>query len=142
MKTLFAASILGLAAVAAVAQPASDDNTVTITSNQRVIALPDAPRAMSAQEFGSYTGSYELADGNSIALFTRGGVKYAAVHGQGAHALVAKNDNTFVARDRQLAVTIEKSADGKVSGEVLMALQGGQVADGTAPQRAVSVALR
>jgi len=142
MKTLFTASILGLASAAAFAQPASDSNTVTITGSQRVIMLPEAPRAMSAQEFGSYTGSYELADGNSIALFTRGGVKYAAVHGQSAHALVAKSGNTFVAKDRQLAVTIEKGVDGKVSGEVLMALNGEQVADDATPQRAVSVALR
>ncbi|HEX8957766.1 MAG TPA: hypothetical protein VF798_15905 [Burkholderiaceae bacterium] len=143
MKTLIAASVtasvLALASFAAGAQPAGDNNTVTITDSPRSIMLPDSPRAMSEQEFGKYAGSYELANGDSIVLFTRAGVKFAALHGDKAHALVAKNGNTFVARDRQLQVTIDKRDDGKVGGEVLMAEPSETVAGG-GQQRVVSVA--
>ncbi|HEX7642073.1 MAG TPA: hypothetical protein VF472_07655 [Burkholderiaceae bacterium] len=143
MKTLIAASVTAsvftLASFAAGAQPTGGNNTVTITDSPRSIVLPESPRAMSEQEFGAYAGSYELANGDSIVLFTRAGVKLAALHGGKAHALVAKNGNTFVARDRQLQVTIDKRDDGKVGGEVLMAAPEEKVAGGE-QQRVVSVA--
>jgi hypothetical protein len=140
MKTLIAASALVLVSFVASAQPTSDGNTVTITGNQKSIVLPESPRSMDVQEFDKYAGSYELSNGDSIVLFTRTGIKYAALHGQVAHALVAKNGNTFVARDLQLEVTIDKHDDGMISGEVLMVVPAEKVAGG-APQRVVSVAL-
>lgn len=143
MKTLIAtaaALTFTLAGFTASAQPAADGNTVTITGNQKSIALPESPRAMSELEFGKYAGSYELSNGDSIALFTRAGAKYAALHGQPAHELVAKSGHTFVAKDLQLEVTIDKSDENKISGEVLMAVPSGTVAAGT-QQHVVSVAL-
>ena len=125
MKTLFAASILAFSTFAASAQPAAESNTVTITGKERAIVLPESPRAMTAAEFDKYVGSYELANGDSIALFTRAGVKYAALHGGVAHALVARNGNVFVARDCQLAVTIDMKDGGQASGEVLIAARQG-----------------
>ncbi len=138
MKTLIAAALV-LVSFAASAQPTSDSNTVTITGNQKSIVLPASPRTMDEQEFSKFTGSYELSNGDSIALFSSAGVKYAALHGQPAHALVAKNGNTFVARDLQLAVTLDKGDDGKVGGEVLMVAPADKTA-GT-QQHVVSVAL-
>lgn len=141
MKTLIVASVLGFAALTASAQSAPGGNTVTITGNQPAIVLPESPQAMSTQEFGKYTGSYELADGSSIALFTVAGVRYAAIHGEARHALVAKSANSFVAKDRQLAVTIDMHDDGSVSGEVLKAVPAEKVAAGQEQQRVVSVAI-
>ena len=140
MKTLIAASALVLASFAASAQPAADDNTVTITGNQHSIALPESPRSMGVQEFSKFTGSYEMANGNSIALFSRAGIKYAALHGDVPHALVAKSSNTFVAKDGQLEVTLDRSDEGKVSGEVFMVVPVEKVAGGAAQQRVVNVA--
>ena len=141
MKTLIVAAALAFTAFTASAQPAADGNTVTITGNQRTIALPESPRAMSEQEFGKFVGSYDLSDGSSIALYTRLGLKYAAIHGEAPHPLVAKDGHTFIAKDLQLAITIDKHDDGTVSGEVLKAVSSEKVAGGQTPQRAVSVAL-
>ena len=140
MKALIAT--LALVSFAASAQPPGEGNTVTITGNQRAIALPDSPRGMDALEFEKFAGSYEMANGNSIALFVRAGIKYAALHGEAAHALVAKNDNTFVAKDGQLEVTLDKDDSGKVSGEVLMTVPAEKVAGGAVQQHVVNVAFR
>lgn len=139
MKTLLIASALALAAAAASAQPTS--NTVTITSNQPTIDLPSRPFIMHAQEFRKYIGSYDLSNGKSLHLYVRAGTKYAAIEGGEEHALVAASDNAFVAKDRQLAVTIDLHEGGEVGGEVLMVVPEGKVADGTAGARVVRVAM-
>ncbi len=140
MKALFAASFLALVAASASAQPPSNGNAVTITSHQPAIDLPSSPFIMHAQEFGRYVGSYDLSNGKSIHLFVRAGTKYAALEGEAEHVLVAASDNSFVAKDRQLAVTIELHEDGQVSGEVLMVVPN-KLADGTTQSRVVRVAM-
>ncbi len=140
MKTLLIASVLALAAATASAQPTSTGNTVTITGNQPVIDLPSMPYVMHAQEFGRYIGSYDLSNGKSIHLFVRAGTKYAAIEGEAEHVLVAASDNSFVAKDRQLAVTIDLHENGSVGGEVLMTVPK-RLADGTTESRVVKVAM-
>jgi hypothetical protein len=145
MKTLVLASILSTVALTAAAQPVSDSSTVTITPKGPVIVAPSQPRAMSRDEFSHFIGSYELSNGDSIALFTRGLKKYAALHGEARHELVAASGNSFVAKDRQLKVTFVSGDDGEVvGGEVLMAMPADRLAAAKAHKQAVvqSLAMR
>ncbi len=126
MKTLILASVLSVAAMsttAQVQQQMSDDNTVTITGKGPTIDLPDRPHSMPVGEFAMFTGSYELANGDSVALFSRGLKKYARLHGGAWHEIVAASGTSFVAKDRKLKVTFIADEDGRlVGGDVLMAV--------------------
>ena len=120
MKSFVLASALCALALSVSAQPVTDgnavDNTVTIKPNGPLIMLPAHAQVMSRSEFARFTGSYELADGSSVALFTRGLKKYAALHGEAWHEVVAVSGNSFVAKDRQLKVTLEQGDNGEVTG--------------------------
>jgi hypothetical protein len=140
MKTLIFASVLGAAAIGAAAQPVDqqmsqqnspqmfqqapqDDSTVTITAKGPTIDLPERVRAMPASEFALFTGSYELENGDSVALFSRGLKKYAKLHNGAWHEVVAASDRSFVSRDRMLKVTFVADEEGRlVGGDVLMAV--------------------
>jgi hypothetical protein len=133
MKISILASALGAAAIGAVAQPVQqqtpemqqifDDspNTVTITGKGPTIDLPAYSHSMTAGEYSRYAGSYELVNGDSVALFTRGLKKYAKLHGGAWHEMVAATDASFIAKDRKLKVTFIADEDGRlVAGDVLM----------------------
>lgn len=127
MKTLILATVLSATAFGASAQPVpdpqlmGDDGTVTITAKGPAIALPAHPRTMSPSDYAQFTGSYELANGDSIALFSRGLKKYAAMHGGAWHEVVAANGSSFVAKDRSLRVSFIADDEGHlVGGDVLM----------------------
>jgi hypothetical protein len=140
MKQFIAASLFGLFALGASAQSVTDGNTVTINGAGPAITLPAEPRIMSAQEFGKFVGSYELANGKTLSLFVRGDLKFAAIKGEASHVLVAKSGNTFVAKDKQLAVTIDLHENSDVTGEVLIAAAGERLADGKTDSKVVRVA--
>ncbi|HEY8097325.1 MAG TPA: hypothetical protein VIE65_14690 [Methylobacter sp.] len=141
---IIVASILSMIAINAIAQPVTDSNTVTITAKGPVIVLPARTQAMSPGEFGQFAGSYELANGNSIALFSRGLKKYAALHGEAWHELVAVAGNSFVAKDRQLKVTLDRNDDGEVSGgEVFIVVPADRISKNSPRKQQVqSVAMR
>ena len=120
MRNLIIVSVL-MTALPALAQPVTDDNTVTITAKGPAISLPAHTYSMSRGEFSQFTGSHELTNGNSVALFARGLKKYAALHGEPWHEVVAVGGDSFVAKDRQLKVSFARDDFGQVTGgEVLM----------------------
>ncbi len=136
MKTLIIASVLSVAAMSAIAQPvqqtpqeqmpqqmSDDSSTVTITGKGPTIDLPEHARSMPASQFAMFTGSYELANGDSVALFSRGLKKFAKLHGGAWHEVVAASGTSFVAKDRKLKVTFIADDEGRlVGGDVLMAV--------------------
>src|SRR5882762_3456683 len=130
MKRLVLISILSALPMAVAAQTATDANTVTISKgdvqNQSYKMLP--------REFAEFKGLYSLSDGGTLFLFSRQGTKmYANVKDQPAHEIIATGPNTFVALDRQLKMTIDRRADGEVSGELLMLNAPRPVANGELP---------
>lgn len=142
MKAIIVASILAVIASTANAQSAGDSNTVTINAAGPVITLPAAARPMTSSEFGKFTGSYSLSNGKSLTLFVRGSAKYAAIEGEGSHILVAKSGNSFVAKDKQLAMTIELHDHAEPSGEVLIAVPGERLANGEMSQKVVKLSMQ
>lgn len=118
MKTFVLASILGAFAFSAAAQTTGNSETVTISGAKA--GASQQVRTMSPDEFNRFSGSYELSNGQSLALFTRGLKKYAALHGEAWHELVATSSNSFVSKDKQLQMTIDVNESGEVRGELLM----------------------
>jgi hypothetical protein len=139
MNKLALLSFVGAIALVSVAQAApKDDPMVTISGAKS--EMQEQSRAMSADEFSRFAGSYELSNGSSIALFTRGQKKYAALHGEAWHELAATSSNTFVAKDHQLKIDIWRDDNGVVSGDVYIPKSDVQTADGGTGTHLVKVA--
>ena len=139
MKNLVLIAILGALSLTAMAQGGGSE-TVTISGAKTDLVQQSRP--MSSSEFSQFAGSYELSNGNSLALFTRGQTKYAAVHGGAWHEIVATSSNSFIAKDKKLQMTINHNANGDVSGELLMAAESGRVASGDTGEQWVKLAIR
>jgi len=141
LKAIIFASTLSLIASTAFAQSNSDDNTVTINAAVPAITLPTEPRVMTADDFGKFVGSYTLSNGKTMSLFLRASTKYAAIEGESMHALVAKSGNSFVAKDKRLAITIELHDHGDASGTVLIAVPGARLASGETNDRVIKLTM-
>jgi hypothetical protein len=129
MKKLVLLAVLGAMALTAVAQTAPKDETVTISGSKA--ESMQQTRSMTPAEFYQFTGSYALSNGDSLALFTRGQKKYAALHGEAWHEIVATSANSFVAKDSQLKIDIYREEDGLVHGDLYLPKAGTQTADGS-----------
>ena len=121
MKIIILAGILSTLSLAALAQSGVDTQTVNIGAVSPKYDLSQGHRVMSADEFGQFAGSYDLSNGKTLSLFTRGQKKYAAIQGEARHELVATRENSFVSVDRQLKMTIVKDENGDAKGELLIA---------------------
>jgi hypothetical protein len=111
----------------------SDTQSVTIGAALPKYDVTQGVRPMSPDEFGKYTGSYDLSNGKSLSLFTRGLKKYAVIQGEPVHEIVATRENTFVSKDSQLKMTIDRHENGDARGELLIASAQPQVEPQTAP---------
>jgi hypothetical protein len=133
MKLVILCTLLSSISLAAVAQsdapsgPASSSATSSETQSVTIGAMSpkydvtQGVRQMSPDEFGKYTGSYDLSNGKSLSLFSRGLKKYAVIQGEARHEIVATRGNTFVSTDKQLKMTIDKLDNGDAKGELLIA---------------------
>jgi hypothetical protein len=137
MKKFALLFILGAAALPSFAQTAPADSMVTISGAKS--GMKEQVRAMPADEFNQFTGSYELANGDSLALFTRGQKKYAALHGDAWHEIVATSANSFVAKDSRLKLDIYREDDGSVHGDVYLPKNDTQTADGRSGEQFAKV---
>ena len=137
MKKIILLSLLGLTALTSIAQTAPKDSTVTISGVRS--DLTEQVRPIGAGEFNQFAGSYELSNGNSLALFTRGLKKYAALHGESWHELVATSANSFASKDRQLKIDIYRDDNGTVHGDVYIPKEVVQTADGRVDQQMVKL---
>lgn len=138
MKRFILLSILSAFALTATAQSTSNNENITISGATSDTIHKAQP--MSADEFNEFSGSYELSNGNSLALFTRGLKKYAALHGEAWHELDATSSHSFVAKDKQLQMTIWRHENGDVSGELLMVVTPEHVAKGDTDVHVAKVA--
>jgi hypothetical protein len=121
MKKLMVFALLGGLALTAPAQTAPE-NAVRIRAYQ--IELPATGYKLMPGDFDVYKGGYELANGAVLDLYQRGKRLYASVGEGEAHEVVAIAPNVFVARDRELKITLERGDFGDVRGELLMVVPG------------------
>jgi hypothetical protein len=117
MKRLMLFALLGGLSLVAPAQT-GQDNAIKIHGYQ--IALPSKPRMMLPGDFDNYKGIYDLSNGGELVMFQRGSHMYAKVGDAEPKELVAAAPNVFVARDRELKITLERGAFDGFTGELLM----------------------
>jgi hypothetical protein len=143
MKTqLLLGVALCAAALGSNAQTRQDGESVTIPAPRLQIVVPEHTYRMDRRDFEEYSGGYELSNGQTLTLRHNGFAMYASLDGQEPHRIVATGRNAFVALDRKLQVKIELQPDGKVGGEVLIAMPSQKLADGSPGAEVVRVAMR
>ncbi|WP_338678606.1 hypothetical protein OPV09_14885 [Janthinobacterium sp. TB1-E2] len=134
MKTWILAGTLGVCALLANAQSLPDSQTVVVPGGRlQTIEMPVHKHFMTAERFAPFRGGYELANGQVLYLRNAssiGAIMYARIDGQEEHRIVATDNNSFVALDRQLAMRIDLRDDGSVGGEVLMLVPAEKLASG------------
>lgn len=139
MKRLMLVALLGTLSLGAPAQT-TPDNAVTIRAYQ--IELPAVPYRMMMGDFDTYKGAYDLANGDVLAMRQFGHRIYAELGDGERRELVAAGPNVFVARDRQLKVTLIRDRNGDFGGEVIMPMPSRDVAQAPVFQRIVMVSQR
>lgn len=132
-KLILIALLSVLARGVAAQQPAAD--TVHIPAAAERIVLPEHPYHMSEGDFYDYQGTYELSNGQTLRLSSRGYAMYAQVDNERRHRLVAASANSFVAMDRQLKVRIDLGPNDSVGGELVMVVPAAPLAGGGAGER-------
>jgi hypothetical protein len=120
MKKLFLCALLSALSLPVVAQTGDKVESVTITDTNLRITVPAKRYRMLPEEFYNFKGAYDLSNGMTLTLSSRGFGMYAKLSNQDWHKIVAIAPNAFVALDEQLKIRIDLHDNGDVSGEVLM----------------------
>jgi hypothetical protein len=71
-------------------------------------------------DFDVYKGAYDMSNGDTMVLLSRGRHMYAAIGDGPRTELVAAAHNVFVAVDKQLKLTLNDEDLGPITGELLM----------------------
>lgn len=116
MKRLLIPALLGLLTLGAAAQT-QPDSEVRIRGSQ--IELPAQPYRMWQSDFDVYADEYDLSNGETMKLVSRGTHMYAEIGDRPRTEVLAAKRNEFVAVDRQFKMTLARHWD-DVSGEVLL----------------------
>lgn len=123
-RIILIALIAGAASTAqAQSQPPSGEieNAVRISAPQPTIELPAKPHHLFAGDFNVYRGTYSLSNGDEMLIQQRGRRIYATLSGREEKELVAAARNVFVAKDRDLKITlVADSFTDQITGEVLI----------------------
>lgn len=143
-KIFFIGAVLGALSLAAAAQTAPEDNSVTISGSARTIQLPVKLHRMLPSDFDEFKGAYDLANGKTLSLYVRGRTMFAEVEGQARTEIVAAARNVFVGLNEQMQITINRQRDGDVSGELLLLVpqQAGEQATGSGDVFVMTMAQR
>ena len=84
-------------------------------------------------QFYDFKGTYELANGMTLKLFNQkiGNVMFAQLDDQERHQIVATSQNTFVALDKKLSISINHKGNGKMTGYIIMTIPAQMQTNGT-----------
>lgn len=116
MKKLFVLMVLGALAVPALAQTAPEE--VRVRGYQ--LEAPASMYVPSDAEFAEVRGRYQLSDGRSMVLSQFGRHMYAAI-GQGEpKRILAAGDDTLMATDRSLKVTLQRDQRDEFWGDIVL----------------------
>lgn len=130
MKRLLVIAVLGGFALSATAQ----DTTPEILVRGYQIQLPEKPMKMFKGDFDDYQGAYELSNGETLIMKKTGLRMYATVGDGEPKEIVAASRGVFVAKDRELKVSLVRESAENITGELLMVRRSASMQANAAPQ--------
>ena len=124
MKSLLLAAALAALALPAAAQTPGDLGRVTITGQAPdTIQLPAKYSRFWSGEFDNVQGSYDLSNGEEMAMTKRMNRKYIKIGDRQRAEVIAASDYDFVSLDEKYRVVLSEPVNGEVTGYVLMKVQ-------------------
>ena len=129
MKKLIALSMLSAFWGLATAQTGPGMGAVTISGAHQGIQLPAKSYRILPEDLLDFRGTYVLSNGQLLHVTSMGPRLYAEVAGAAPAQLLAATPNTFVALDRQMALTFSP-ATGAVTGVTLRIVDSRQALGG------------
>ena len=121
MKSLLLAAALSALALPVVAQTQSDLGRVTITAEApKTIELPARYSRVWAGEFDSLQGTYDLSNGDTMAMMKRINRKFIQIGDGPRTEVVAVGDYDFVSLDQRYRVVLSEPVNNEVTGYLLM----------------------
>ncbi|MCC6071189.1 hypothetical protein ACFSQU_16755 [Massilia sp. GCM10020059] len=121
MKTLLLAATLAALALPVAAQAPPDLGQVTITRDApRTIELPANYSRMRAGEFDNLQGTYDLSNGDTMAMMKRINRKFIKVGDGPRTEVIAVGDYDFVSMDEKYRVVLSEPVFGEVTGYLLI----------------------
>jgi hypothetical protein len=125
MKRILLSALLGSLSLAAMAQTGADQSqsqSQSVRIPAYTIETPAQTFKMMPSDLAFYKGDYSLSNGETLSLTPVGHQLFASVGDRPVSELVATGNNTFVAIDKQMKMTIDEDIHGQVKGELLMAV--------------------
>lgn len=121
MKSLLLAAALAALALPVAAQTPSDFGQVTIRGEApKTIELPAHYSRMWSGEFDGLQGTYDLSNGDTMAMMKRINRKFIQVGNGPRTEVVAVGNYDFVSLDKRYRVVLSEPVDGEVTGYLLM----------------------
>lgn len=121
MKSLLLAAALAALALPAAAQTPSDLGQVTIRGEApKTIELPAKYSRMWSGEFDNLQGTYDLSNGDTMAMTKRINRKYIKVGDAPRTEVIAVGDYDFVSLDKKYRVVLSEPVFGEVTGYLLI----------------------
>lgn len=100
---------------------AGAESAVRIPAPHNSIELPARPHHLFRGDFDVYRGTYSLSNGEELTLKQRGRQLFATLSGREEKELVAAAHNVFVAKDRNLKITLfTTQGNDEIGGEVVI----------------------
>lgn len=121
MKTLILAAAIAALALPVAAQTQSDLGQVTITREApKTIELPAKYSRIWSGEFDNLQGTYDLSNGDTMAMVKRINRKFIQVGAGPRTEVVAVGDYDFVSLDQKYRVVLSEPMNGEVTGYLLI----------------------
>ena len=121
MKSLLLAAAFAALALPAAAQTQSDLGQITIKGEApKTIELPASYSRLWAGEFDNLQGTYDLSNGDTMAMMKRINRKFIQLGHGPRTEVVAVGDYDFVSLDQRYRVVLSEPVDGEVTGYLLM----------------------
>jgi hypothetical protein len=131
MKRIILSAFLGTLTLAATAQTPADqsDQAQSVRIPAYTIETPTHVYPMLPSELAFYKGAYSLSNGETLSLTAVGHRLYGSVGDRARSELLPVGNDTFVAADKQMKMTLEENIHGQMRGELLMAVPAAGVAN-------------
>ncbi|GAC1411553.1 MAG: hypothetical protein NVSMB6_12890 [Burkholderiaceae bacterium] len=131
MRTFLLYALVGASVLGPLPVSGQDSPSVTVNESKYQISLPDQYIKMWPENFADFIQGYDLLNGMTLQIFSKGTQMDAALDDGTRHKIVATAPNKFFALDKKIAMTIDLHQSSQPSGQVYIAVPAQRLSNGT-----------